>query len=192
MSDLVNINWEKPYNKALCENTHFKLIPSLGNFHPSWFLIVPKDRYTNMGMLDEKELASLEEFIKYLKDVISQAGRYKVVMFEHGAESKESPSSCGVEFAHLHFVVLSESEHKAFFDVVNDCEAIGNYDSIISFLKIHKESYWIVDGEHETVELKVQPNVSQYFRMLLAKSLNIEVFDYKEVAFNRNYTQFQF
>ena len=98
----INGNVDKPIH----ETPNYMVIPSIGAFIDGWVMIVPRKHIYDMSELyEDDEFVRLA--LKIYKYIEEKFGR--TVMFEHGASYSGSPTGCGVDHAHFHFVPFVES-----------------------------------------------------------------------------------
>jgi ATP adenylyltransferase len=92
-----------PWDEALLESRHFRVLPSLGALVEGWLLLTPKAHVIASAMLADDVLTEMFK----LKDLAARLVRDKygqVRIFEHGPSAAQRSVGCGVDHAHLHIV----------------------------------------------------------------------------------------
>ena len=174
-------------DKPIIETANFVVIPSIGGFIEGWSMIVPKEHVYDMS-----SFYGSEEFITLVAAVYSRVEKAygPLIMFEHGASYSGSPTGCGVDHAHFHFVPSPQSLSpalKASGRLWRYCEA----KDIASISKA-KDYLFYSDTSPITSKLAghlhiVEEPVSQFFRRLLAElTNNQDSSDYRAHPFIEN------
>lgn len=171
-------------DKPLFETSNFIVIPSIGAFVDGWVMIVPKRHVYDMSAFYKAE-----EFLELSKKVHAHVEeKYgSLVMFEHGASYSGSPTGCGVDHAHYHFVPYSES-------LLPDLIASGYRWDVceardISIKTKGKDYLFYSDAISTENNISgylhiIDAPISQFFRKLLALKTNNQDFsDYKAHLF---------
>ena len=172
------------YNEPIMETSEFLVVPSLGSIVPGWLLIVPKVDVARFSELPRQSLEKLETLLETLKaETENTFGR--AYLFEHGGHVG-SKLSCGVDQAHLHLVPLA-------FDLLE--AAVGTSDLkwtikeglIFTDGGFGNDEYLFVSSFDKTAACRCPKPVSQWFRRLIAKKMNVaEAWNYREYPFHEN------
>ncbi len=170
---------EKPqFDLVVYENEHFVALPSLGALVDFWILIVPKRPMPSISEVTDIERYSLVEIRDKVRGrastVCGDAGLFE---FEHGGRMG-GIVSCGVDQAHLHMVALP-------FDLISECmdaEHGWRESTDASELSVNAtkgEEYIFVQSGARSMIANPQCKTSQWFRMIIAKKLGKDTWDYK-------------
>ncbi len=167
----------------IIENDNYMLLSSVGAMIEGWTLIIPKEHGYSMRRYYNSE--SFQTFFKQSLNLINEAYRDKnVFVFEHGANTFGSLTSCGTNHSHLH-IIPSE------FYVLNEIQEILDFKKIkLSELENHvKDSEYLMYSEINNVNINndiecyvhlLDKPISQFFRKIIANKLGIpEKYDYK-------------
>ena len=162
-------------DKPLIETEQYMMICSVGAFIQGWSLIVPKKH--GFSMRKYYTDPSFFDFFYDVKKLIEETHDSKIIAFEHGANRKNSLTSCGTCHSHLHIVPFNGSLVK---DITSDRNWILCYFSEIEKIVGDNEYLLYVDVLDKIEESKcyvhiLEEETSQYFRKIL--SIHI---DYKE------------
>lgn len=170
-------------NQPFFESELFYAFTSIGAFIPGWVLIFPKTHMYNLS-----DLYSSKDFLAFIHLIRTSVEKLygKTIMFEHGALYKGA-TSCGVNHAHLHIIPfegsiesLVKSEGSYHWKSFN-AENIKN--------KVGFNEYLLCSDANSEDELSgiftlLDKPISQYFRKILADSINLGVsYDYKKEPF---------
>ncbi|HEN8735872.1 TPA: hypothetical protein U8207_004320 [Pseudomonas putida] len=157
---------------------------SIGALVPGWTLIVPKVHGINLTQ--DYQCAPFWRFAAQVSSTLAvKYGRFSV--FEHGAYSADSATSCGTAHAHLHLVPLSFSlfdESRLFAPemVWEECLAaeIANVSNGREYLFVADEFNGAKTRGHISF---LHSEVSQFFRRVIATKLGRPAeYDYKTNA----------
>ena len=150
-------------------------------------MIIPKTHHLSM-----REYYSNKEFIELLDQVaVRVRAEYgSLIMFEHGASSENSPTGCGVDHAHFHIVPSQPiSNELAASDLEWERIDISEFQNSTTPAREYLFYTDDVTLEHGLLH-QLDTSVSQYFRNLLAKRLNVEkLSNYREHLFFENSKQ---
>lgn len=172
-------------DQILVENDYYFAISSIGGFVPGWTLIFPKSHKLNLA--DDYSNKDFLSFTSYVNDVVSSEYG-QCVIFEHGANSNGSDTSCGVNHAHLHIVpfdrnleLLALQEAPKFIWKQTDITGVSNIVNGEEYL-FCANSYDL-DNTRGVISKLVIPQ-SQFFRKILAKAIGLNnLYDYKRYKF---------
>lgn len=165
-------------------DSEYAAFVSIGALVPGWTLIVPKVHGINLTR--DYQGAAFWRFVGQVSSVLTvKYGRFSV--FEHGAYSATSATSCGTAHAHLHIVPLSFSlldEAKLFAPEMEWEECLAAEVADIS----NGREYLFVADEFDGAKTRgyisfLQSEVSQFFRRVIAKKIGKPAeYDYKTNA----------
>jgi len=169
-------------DEPIAENEDFVVIASIGTIVAGWTLVVPKDHQCSMKLLYQK--TTLKNIAnQVIPNLINAYG--PLIAFEHGANKNGSPTGCGIDHAHLHFVPLKKS-------LIPELNAssfnwIKSSSSKISSRVSGKEYLFYTELSNETKWLDpvgylhiLEHPVSQFFRLLIGKQIGkAELTDYR-------------
>ena len=174
-----NGKYAHTFDEPILQTENFFSIVSVGDFVGGWSLVVPKEHVYSM-----RTYYSREDFWEFTNECISHIKSIygdRVIIFEHGANSCESTTSCGTNHAHLHVVPFSKS---IIDKMQEDREWIKAKSNEIETIVADKEYLLYADPEKYAEESIFFVHIleeaeSQYFRRLLADCLGIEDYSYK-------------
>lgn len=154
---------------------------SIGALVPGWSLIVPTEHKVNLS--EDYSNGAFWSFVKEAASIIeSNYGRFSV--FEHGAFTTDSKTSCGTGHAHLHMVPMSFSlfEEAKIFN--NEMTWEKCFASEVAKKSKGSEYLFVADNfDGESTQgyiCLLKEQTSQFFRRVIATKLGIpEMFDYK-------------
>ncbi|MDQ7966543.1 hypothetical protein RDI61_21205 [Pseudomonas plecoglossicida] len=157
---------------------------SIGALVPGWTLIVPKAHGINLTR--DYQSTAFWRFAGQVSSILAvKYGRFSV--FEHGAYSAASATSCGTAHAHLHLVPLSFNlieEAKKFAPEMKWEECLATEIADIS----NGREYLFVADDFEGAKTRghisfLRTEVSQFFRRVIATKLGKPAeYDYKANA----------
>ncbi|WP_444668426.1 hypothetical protein [Cereibacter changlensis] len=166
------------FDLVVFENEHFVALPSLGALVDFWILIVPKRPMPNIAAITDVERCSLLHIRSEIRKRASRmSGGADLYEFEHGG-SLGGIVSCGVDQAHLHMVNLP-------FDLLSECEASehdwreGGDAAELSIDTTNGKEYLFAQCGARSKIANPQSKTSQWFRMLIARKLGENAWDYK-------------
>lgn len=167
----------------IIENDNYMLLSSVGAMIEGWTLIIPKEHgYSMRGYYNSE---SFQTFFKRSLNLINEAYRDKnVFVFEHGANTFGSLTSCGTNHSHLHiipseFYVLNEIQEILDFKKIKLSE-LENYVKDSEYLMYSEINNENKDNDIECYVHLLDKPISQFFRKIIANKLGIpEKYDYK-------------
>lgn len=168
-------------NKPWLNSRDYGALVSVGALVPGWSLVCPVQHKLNL--VDEYKLSSFWNFVDDAAQVLAeQYGQISV--FEHGAFSDTSRTSCGTVHAHLHLVPLSfslvDASRQYDKDIIwRHCKATE-----IKEITAHHEYLFVADqyASEETTGMihLLDQGVSQFFRKVIAQKIGIaDQYDYR-------------
>lgn len=173
---------------VLFESQNFVIVPTVGSIVPGWLLIVTKIPHLSMSVLDEHQLAELDEVRSQAEAVLGDAFCSPVVAFEHGPCRTGQGIGCGVDHAHVHVVALSSSlmvaaERLGYQEL--EWRSVGSFRECLApsgspYLAIED-----VDGQCYRADAASAP--SQYFRRAIAAMAGVpNEYDWRRFPFLDN------
>jgi diadenosine tetraphosphate (Ap4A) HIT family hydrolase len=183
---LYSVTSQHAADRVLVENDNYFAVASIGGFIPGWTLIFPKSHKLNLAYDFSNE--DFLSFTSLVVEVVS-ATYGKCVIFEHGSNSYNSATSCGVNHAHLHVVPFEQNlelfamqeQPNSYWkqSKITDISTISNNEEYL----FCANSY--LDRNTKGVVLKLASPQSQFFRRILAKATGISnLYDYKRYRFD--------
>lgn len=163
------------------QSKDYGALVSIGTLVPGWTLVCPKQHCLNMST--HYQNSEFWSFANEVEQILSkQYG--PVAVFEHGAFSENSATSCGTGHAHMHFVPLNFALFLAALEFDGGKTWIASSASDVERLSAGKEYLFVADSfkdSQKTGHLCILNNsTSQFFRKVIADRLGIpELFDYK-------------
>lgn len=175
-------------DRPFFESTSYISIASIGAMVEGWSLVLPKKHCYSM-----KSDYGKYEFLEAVSETANllTALYGSLIIFEHGANSAISKTSCGTAHGHLHLVPFSESlsesirlhsskwiecESNQIRELVNDQEYLFYADADEFLCKRQNGLLLILD----------QP-ISQFFRNVIAKRIGLsKMANYKDYPFLNN------
>jgi diadenosine tetraphosphate (Ap4A) HIT family hydrolase len=168
-----------PKSRILFRSQNFAVVPSLGQIVEGYLLIVPIRHYTALADMPPQLISEVSNLCGEVRRGLSKAYG-SCLFFEHGVRGKES-GGCGVEHAHLHAVPFTRST-----EPIEELRRSLSLKLIGGISEIHKEVapdssylyYEQTNGHAWACEIEFIP--SQYLRKVLAESLGINSWDWRE------------
>lgn len=164
----------------LIETEQYTMICSVGSFIPGWSLIVPKKH--DFSMRKYYTDSNFFEFFHAAKKLIEKTYNSNVIAFEHGANNKNSLTSCGTCHSHLHVLPFNDSLIE---DITRDRNwIICNFSEIKKIVGKNEYLLYVdvmdkIDESQCYVHI-LKEETSQYFRKILAHHINYkEDYSYK-------------
>lgn len=169
-------------DKPILENEEFFAIASIGAFIEGWTLVLPKRHCYSMRNFWNQ--GSFEDLLYPIIDRV-QSEYGEVIVFEHGANSCDSKTSCGTHHAHIHVVpyhslksTLLQGELLWEKLKLADVAEIPENQEYLFYAEMTK--YNNPKIEYGLVHRLKSP-ISQFFRTILAQNENkLDTADYKK------------
>ncbi|BEV07243.1 HIT domain-containing protein [Methylophilus sp. DW102] len=176
----------KAVDQILAENDNYFAVSSVGGFIPGWTLIFPKTHILNLS--NDYSRSEFLSFAANVANVVSEEYG-SCVAFEHGSNSYNSATSCGVHHAHMHLVPFSENiELLALQESEDLLWKPAQLDEIRSLA--NGGEYLFCSNSFEGLATKgifakLNSPKSQFFRKVLARATGfLTMYDYKQYKFN--------
>lgn len=166
-------------SRIIARTQNFNVLPSLGQIVEGYLLIVPVKHYTALADLPTQLVQELSQLCGRVRRALSVTYG-PALLFEHGVRAGQS-GGCGIDHAHLHAVPfatarepIEELKHRHSFKVIGGLSGVnGEVPQGSSYL------YYENLSEQPCVfDVDFMP--SQYVRKLLAQSLGIDLWDWRE------------
>ena len=167
-------------SRILAETDDFVVFPTTGGFVENYQLIVPKKHINCFGELSKEQLIELKSIILWQQEINRKYFNSNSSMFEHGALHPSNKNGKSITHAHLHIfpnnISLLDEIMKYNFNIqqIGDIEELillcQKYDNYLYYSDIDGKNYIIT---HEGIS-------SQFLRMLLAKTQNIEIWNWRD------------
>lgn len=180
---------EKPaaaVDQILAESDNYFAVSSVGGFIPGWTLIFPKAHILNLS--NNYSRSDFLNFATHVTNVVS-AEYGRCVVFEHGSNSHNSATSCGVHHAHMHIVPFSENiELLALQESEDLLWKPAQLAEVSSFA--NGDEYLFCSNSFDALATrgvisKLNSPKSQFFRKVLARATGfLNMYDYKQYKFN--------
>ncbi|MCW0016062.1 HIT family protein [Rhizobium sp. BT-226] len=185
-TDLEKFSWIVERSEALrpnfdvpvLETEDFVVLPSLGSLVAGWVLIIPRRAMPNLSMLSPREQRELTALEERLTQALTPFGG-KLYAFEHGGPYG-SVVNCGVDQAHLHLVPLQfDLFAEALSSKEIEWQTLPRFSSIVP--EPQSDEYLSVASLYDGRVAFGRPIMpqSQWFRKLIAQTLNVGTWDYK-------------
>lgn len=180
---------EKPataVDQILAENDNYFAVSSIGGFIPGWTLIFPKAHILNLS--NDYARSEFLSFATHVTNVVS-AEYGRCVVFEHGSNSHNSATSCGVHHAHMHIVPFSENIELLALQESEDLLWKRSQLNEVSSMANGGE-YLFCSNSFDALATKgvislLNSPKSQFFRKVLARATGfLNMYDYKQYKFN--------
>lgn len=181
LSDSLN----SPVDKILMESQNYFAISSIGGYIPGWTLIFSKIHKLNLSV--DYTNSDFLNFVADVCDVVSSEYGSSVI-FEHGSNTDESATSCGVSHAHLHVVPFSKDIESLATHETDDLLWQNTNISEIASLASSNEYLFCANSfdalsTNGKFSIITKPR-SQFFRKVLAKAMGLsDMYDYKRYRF---------
>lgn len=167
-------------SRIIAETSDFVVFPTTGGFVKNYQLIVPKKHINCFGELSLNELKELKGIIEWQKEINMKYFNMNSLIFEHGALYPTNESGKSIVHAHLHIFPNDKSllEEISKYDFgINQIDNIDNLRDICH--KFAKYLYYCdIDGKSYIMTHQGIP--SQFLRKILADSLNIKEWNWRE------------
>lgn len=175
-------------DRPIAKSKNFMALISKGAIVEGWVLVIPENHAYSM-----RKFYCDNEFTQFTNSVlekIKQTYNKNCMVFEHGANSCGSLTSCGTNHAHLHVIPYDKS-------LLNEIKKNGLEWQQCRLSEIEslagKYEYWFYAEKVENIRnlegylhIIKQPE-SQYFRKIIAEKEGCaERFSYKEFRFEKN------
>jgi len=169
-------------DEPFASNDNFIAIASIGALVEGWTLVVPKSHQFSMRK-NYQDPAFADMLANVLPLIVKRYG--PLIAFEHGANNKESLTSCGTSHAHLHLVPfeaslipkLDSSGRQWLKCHASEIENITAGKEYLFYTELKTKRFW-----HDPIgylHVLEQP-VSQFFRRLIGEHVgNADKSDYK-------------
>lgn len=173
---------QHPANRPWHSHDGYAALASFGALVPGWSLICPRSHAINLA---QHYLRT--DFWEFAHDIAQRLSlRYQkpIQFFEHGPQMRGSRTGCGTDHAHLHAVPLDFSvgqEASAWGELtwvkckaVEICDITKGREYLFAVTKFNG-----TESEGQIAILDAE--ISQFFRMVIARKLQIEDrYDYKQ------------
>ncbi|MCL4456424.1 MAG: hypothetical protein M1147_06175 [Nitrospirae bacterium] len=169
-------------DEPIAGNDDFIAVASIGALVEGWSLIMPRKHQLSMrNYYSTPLLGNLIESL--LPILVQQYG--PVMVFEHGANTEGSITSCGTDHAHLHLVPFGES---LLLDMYgsglnwircrsSEIASLTGESEYLFYSELGTDCKWIDPAGHLHI---LERPFSQFFRRLIAKkTIGDNMFDYK-------------
>lgn len=167
----------------IIQNDNYMLLPSVGAMINGWTLVIPKEHgYSMRSYYNKKEF---ELFFNQSVNLIkNKYPNKRIFIFEHGANTFGSLTSCGTNHSHLHIIPSD-------FYILDDIKCIMEFEKIkLSQLESYVGNseyllYCEIDNFDLYNDLECYVHIltkptSQFFRKVIANKLGIpEKYNYK-------------
>jgi diadenosine tetraphosphate (Ap4A) HIT family hydrolase len=168
-----------PKSRVLCGTPNFAVVPSLGQIVEGYLLIVPIKHYTAMADLPAELLGELSSLCLRVRNALSEVYG-PALFFEHGIRGNQS-GGCGIDHAHMHAVPFTGVS-----EPIEELKKSHSLKLISGILEIDQQvapnsPYVYYEQTNEQAwacEIDFIP--SQYLRKILAESLGINSWDWRE------------
>lgn len=173
-------------DQILAENDSYFAVSSVGGFIPGWTLIFPKAHFLNLS--NDYSRSEFLSFATHVTNVVS-AEYGRCVVFEHGSNSYNSATSCGVHHAHMHIVPFSDNIELLALQESEDLLWKPAQLAEVSSLADGGE-YLFCSNSFDALATKgviskLNSPKSQFFRKVLARATGfLNMYDYKQYKFN--------
>ena len=157
------------FDKILCKNDSFLVVPAMGSLVPGYLLILTRGHFTSMARLPPEMLRELTRLKDRVRDRL-QNSFGPLVFFEHGMICSSNNAGNSIGHAHMHAVPFrGDLLGKILAD--HDALSIRNFDDIIRQYN-RNHSYVFFEDQNGNMYIIDDANVpSQYVRRLLAEDL---------------------
>ena len=167
-------------NRVIAQTKHFVVFPTIGGFVNNYQLIVPKEHINCFGELSKVQFSELKNIINWQEKINKNYFNSKYSMFEHGTLRVNDKSGKSIVHAHLHIFPNNKSLLE---EICKYNFEIFRINEISDLSKICKEYnsylyYRDIDGQNYIITHLGIP--SQFLRKILANSLNIENWNWRE------------
>jgi len=167
-------------SRILFRSQNFVVVPSLGQLVEGHLLLVPVSHYTALADMQSRSIREASELCARARETLFKVYGWPCVIFEHGVRGNQS-GGCGIDHAHMHAVPFTGLR-----EPIDELKRTHSLKSIDGIAEIHKEVsptspylyYEETNGQAWTCETAFIP--SQYLRKLLAESLGINSWDWRE------------
>ena len=180
----------EPHDEPLMATPEWVVAPSLGAIVPNWLLIVPRSHALNFR--DWRRSEGIEP-IGLVDEVCQKLSlpRQRVIWFEHGPARRSTQVGCGLDHAHIHFLIdapFSLSQVRDAAAAANkvawqECPPTKVYEAINP-----ARSYIALgSGDEAYLAENVEHTGSQFLRRVIADLINAPCsWDYREHPHHQN------
>jgi diadenosine tetraphosphate (Ap4A) HIT family hydrolase len=166
-------------SRIILRTENFSVLPSLGQIVEGYLLIVPAKHYTALADLPMQLVQELSELSGRVRRAL--VGTYgPALLFEHGVRAGQS-GGCGIDHAHLHAVPFAytrepveELKQRHTFKFIGGISEINDAVSPSSSYLYYED----LSGQPCAFDVDFMP--SQYVRKVLAESMGIDLWDWRE------------
>ena len=175
----INEQFDVPFMR----NDDYLAMASIGAFIEGWSLVVPRTHTFSMRTYySDPDFADfVESVISHIKNVFHKS----VLVFEHGANTCTSETSCGTHHAHLHIVPYDGSIIE---DIYEDRDwtrvGLGDIEDTVQQNEYLLYSDNFNSFKTATFNIHIlKKEESQYFRRLLGTKIGIDDYSYKTAPY---------
>lgn len=180
------------HDRPLLETARWLVAPTLGAIVPGWLLIIPRRPVLNFKQWSVAEATRPELIIRELGEYLGLE-EHDVIWFEHGPFRPSTSVGCGLDHAHIHFLVQPSFK---FIDFEAAARSLSDFDwqrmprgQGYAGLK-GANSYLIAgSGENVITAVDVEKAGSQFFRRVVSKLAGESGWDYRRHPHSANVSQ---
>lgn len=179
-----NLNNPTNKNRIIKETKNFIVIPTIGSFVDNYLLIISKKHINCFKQLNEKEFLELNDLTNWIKNINKTYFKTKTIIFEHGSFEKNNTSGKSIIHAHWHILPFSKSllgnllNNKSF--IIKEIKSLNSLNN----LEDDKNDYlYYEDINEKCYIINHQELPSQYLRKVIANSLNIDTWNWREYPY---------
>lgn len=165
-------------NRSLFGNSHFQIVPTLGQIVEGHLLVVPTEHRCALADVPNQELRELETLCRRISSILTEK-HGSCVFFEHGTRGERS-GGCGIDHAHMHAVPVAAV---GVLDVLTrefGGFAITDLADINEVVKRESSYLFFEDGSASRHVFPVKELPSQYMRKLVSESIGKSDWDWRK------------
>ncbi len=173
-------------SRVIAETNDFIIFPTVGGFVENYQLIVPRKHINCFGQLKVNEWDELKEIIMWQKKINEQYFNSGTLMFEHGALFSNNESGKSIVHANLHIFPSNTSLMECMVEYNLFIQRIMDISQLSEFCHKYESYLYYGDFDNKDYVITHQGLPSQFLRKVLADSLGISTWNWREFPYIEN------
>jgi ATP adenylyltransferase len=178
------------YDTILLKTSDFVVVPTRGSIVPNWVLVIPINSAINMQAAFQESGCPPLLMLQRIADNLGVSAS-EMIWFEHGASVLNSQTGCGVDYAHLHVLLVPSFNFSDFksetFDAHQHEWSETKSHEVYETIAPNTDYYIFGCGDVAFVERTGRSLGSQFFRKIVANLTGKNsAWNYKTHEFDEN------